>query len=56
MHWYTKASLSLDTKGGKATLPTKNQEKKSPSTLRRNIKHRDEFLVKKMFSVVTTDL
>ena len=45
-------SFSLDTKEGKATLPTKIQKKKSPSTLKRNAKRREDFLAKKS-TVVT---
>ena len=41
-------TFSLDTRGGKETLPTRN--KKSPSTLRRNAKRRKEFLSKKSTS------
>ena len=37
-------TFSLDTKEGKATLPTRMQKRKSPSTLKRNAKRREEFL------------
>ena len=47
-------SFSLDTKEGKATLPTKIKKKKSPSTLKRNAKRREDFLAKK--STVVTGL
>ena len=40
-------TFSLDTKEGKATLPTRMQKRKSPSTLKRNAKRREEFLAKK---------
>ena len=40
-------TFSLDTKEGKANLPSGSQRRKSPSTLRRNAKRREEFLAKK---------
>ena len=40
-------AFSLDTKEGKANLPSGTQRRKSPSTLRRNAKRREEFLAKK---------
>ena len=43
-------TFSLDTKEGKTTLPTRIQKRKSPSTLKRNAKRREEFLVKKSTS------
>ena len=42
-------TFSLDTREGKDTLPART--KKSPSTLRRNAKRRQEFLIKKSISV-----
>ena len=44
-------TFSLDTKEGRATLPTRIQKRKSPSTLKRNAKRREEFLSKKFTSV-----
>ena len=41
-------TFSLDTKEGKATLPAR--KRKSPSTLKRNAKRREEFLTKKSTS------
>ena len=43
-------TFSLDTKDGKAALPTRIQKRKSPSTLKRNAKRREEFLAKKATS------
>ena len=43
-------AFSLDTKESKITLPTRIQKRKSPSTLKRNAKRREEFLVKKSTS------
>ena len=43
-------TFSLDTKEGKTTLPTRIQKRKSPSTLKRNAKRRQEFLAKKSTS------
>ena len=43
-------TFSLDTKEGKTTLPTRIQKRKSPSTLKRNAKRREEFLDKKSTS------
>ena len=43
-------TFSLDTKEGKTTLPTRIQKRKSPSTLKRNAKRREEFLAKKSTS------
>ena len=43
-------TFSLDTKEGKATLPTRIQKRKSPSTLKRNAKRREDFLAKKSTS------
>ena len=43
-------TFSLDTKEGKATLPTRIQKRKSPSTLKRNAKRKEEFLAKKSTS------
>ena len=43
-------TFSLDTKEGKTTLPTRIQKRKSPSTLKRNAKRREEFLTKKSTS------
>ena len=40
-------TFSLDTKEGKANLPSGTQRRKSPSTLRRNAKRREEFFAKK---------
>ena len=40
-------TFSLDTKESKANLPSGTQRRKSPSTLRRNAKRREEFLAKK---------
>ena len=44
-------TFSLDTKEGKATLPTLTKKRKSPSTLKRNAKRREEFLSKKSIPV-----
>ena len=52
-------TFSLDTREGKATLPTRIPKKKSPSTLKRNAKRREDFLAKKstsQSSYVVTDL
>ena len=40
-------TFSSDTKEGKTTLPTRIQKRKSPSTLKRNAKRREEFFAKK---------
>ena len=40
-------TFSLDTKESKANLPSGTKRRKSPSTLRRNAKRREEFLAKK---------
>ena len=42
-------TFSLDSRVGKATLP-RNKQRKSPSTLKRNAKRREEFLTKKSTS------
>jgi len=52
-------TFSLDTREGKATLPTRIPKRKSPSTLKRNAKRREDFLAKKstsQSSAVVTDL
>ena len=43
-------TFHLDTKEGKATLPSKIPKRKSPSTIKRNAKRREEFLSKKSTS------
>ena len=43
-------TFSLETKEGKATLPTTILKRKSPSTLKRNAKRREDFLAKKSTS------
>ena len=43
-------TFSLDSRVGKATLPKKVKQRKSPSTLKRNAKRREEFLAKKSTS------
>ena len=43
-------TFSLETKEGKATLPTRIPKRKSPSTLKRNSKRREDFLAKKSTS------
>ena len=40
-------TFSLDSRVSKATLPKKVKQRKSPSTLKRNAKRREEFLAKK---------
>ena len=40
-------TFSLDTKEGKATLPPRILKRKSPSTMKRNAKRREDFLSKK---------
>ena len=43
-------TFSLDSRVGKATLPRKDKQRKSPSTLKRNAKRKEEFLAKKSAS------